>query len=347
MSAIDVLIVGAGPTGLTLALELAAERIPFRIIDKVLKASELSRGLMLQLRTLELLNRHADVRTGLMARGIENFGTTIWMNRKPILKTVVTQDIQLLNTAFTWPILISQHKLELFMVDALAKLGFEVERGVAARDITQNLNGVSVIVEKSDGTNETLRAKYVVGCDGSRSVVRCAAKAINFVGHQFSQVFMLCDASIDSSNSATNLTPKQMHVCIGDGMLVSFPLENGKRRIFATRTNDYLGKDLSLQEFQSSLAKFLPDGDKMLISDPDWLSVFNVHHKIADKYRDGKLLVAGDAAHIHSPAGGQGGNTSIQDAVNLGWKLEVNLDSKPHLQPKDAENIKTNIYYIR
>ena len=90
-------------------------------------------------------------------------------------------------------------------------------------------------------------------------------------------------------------------------------------------TKEYLGKELTLQEFQLLLSQFLPSGDKMIISDPDWLSVFNVHHKIADKYRDGRLFVAGDAAHIHSPAGGQGGNTSMQDAANLGWKLAVVL----------------------
>ena len=94
---------------------------------------------------------------------------------------------------------------------------------------------MSVVVEKAGGSEETIRAKYVVGCDGSRSVVRGAAKAINFIGHQFSEVFILCDASIDSSKSATDLQVKQMHVCVGDGMLVSFPLENGKRRIFASR----------------------------------------------------------------------------------------------------------------
>ena len=181
------------------------------------------------------------------------------------------------------------------------------------------------MVENNDGSHETIRAKYVVGCDGSRSVVRGATEGIKFVGHQFEEVFILCDAKIDSSKSTTDLETKQMHVCVGDGMLVSFALENGKRRIFASRKKEDIGKELALPEFQKLLAEFIPSGDKMVISDPDWLSVFNVHHKIADQYRDGRLFVAGDAAHIHSPAGGQGGNTSMQDAANLGWKLAAVL----------------------
>ena len=191
---------------------------------------------------------------------------------------------------------------------------------------------MNVVVEKSDGSQETLRAKYVVGCDGSRSVVRSSAKGIIFGGDLSSQGFILCDANIDSSKSETDLNIQQMHVCIGRGMLVSFPLEDGKRRIFASRSTTDLGKEdrLSLREFETLLSQFLPGGDKMTISDPSWLNTFHVHHRIADKYRDGRLLVAGDAAHIHSPAGGQGGNTSMQDAVNLGWKLAAVLrEEKP------------------
>lgn len=190
----------------------------------------------------------------------------------------------------------------------------------------QDKHKVTVIVEKSDGFHEILHAKYVIGCDGAHSVVRNPAKAITFGGDLSSQRFILCDDTIDSSESKTDLRIQQIHVCIGNGRLVSFPLEDVKRRLFASRYGANPGQeDLSLREFEKLLAQFLPDGGKMTISDPTWLNNFSVHHRIADKYRDGRLLVAGDAAHIHSPAGGQGGNTSIQDAVNLGWKLAAVL----------------------
>ncbi|KAK0636370.1 hypothetical protein B0T17DRAFT_613111 [Bombardia bombarda] len=258
----DVLIVGAGPVGTTLALELALHHVSFRIIDKIRARSDESRAVFMQPRVLELLNHHGDAHV-LESRGSPYREQVFFINKKEAGKLTYA-DFGPVDTTFPLPLILSQAETERFLDECLAKYGAAIERPFMAKTIAQDDDGVTTILEAPDGRKETIRSKYVVGCDGAHSVVREAAN-IEFEGTTYPQDFILCD------------------------------------------THEFLNK------FEL--------GDSGTLYDPTWLARFRLHHRGASRYRNGRLFVAGDAAHIHSPAGGQGMNTGIQDSVNLGWKL--------------------------
>ncbi|KAK3326232.1 FAD binding domain-containing protein [Apodospora peruviana] len=312
----DVLIVGAGPVGTVLALELALQNISFRIIDKSPVRSDKSRALVVQPRTLELLNRHGDVHK-LSARGQLTYAARSYVDKKPVT-TLRFDDVGPVDTEFPLPLMVSQAETELFLDDCLAKFGAAVERPIAARSIVQDDTGVTATLEGPDGVNEIIRSRYVVGCDGAHSVVRHAAVNLTFEGAAYPQDFILCDAYLCDSN----IPLVHFSVYFGNGMLAILPMANGLVRLVGSGNLREIpvGKDPTLDQVQALLTDFTPLGSGTLY-DPIWLTRFRLHHRGVKKYRDGRLFVAGDAAHIHSPAGGQGMNTGIQDAINLGWKL--------------------------
>ncbi|KAI1399392.1 FAD binding domain-containing protein [Hypoxylon fuscum] len=308
----DVLIVGGGPTGVTLALELATQGIPFRIIDKELQRSDKSRALGVQPRTLELLNRHGDVRK-FISRGNLSSGTTFYVDGKKATDVDISGLAE--DTPFPLILIISQVETEEFLDECLANHGFAVERGLEAGCIVQDSDGVTVQLSKPDGTEETVRAKYVVGADGAHSCVRRAATGLTFEGAAYPQDFILCDASIRNSSIAWN----RFSLCMGRGSLAVFPLKDGTCRVVASRMDADDDIDPKLEDFQAMLNQLYPDAGELY--NPTWITRFHLHHRGVNGYRDNRLFVAGDAAHIHSPAGAQGMNTGIQDAINLGWKL--------------------------
>ncbi|KAI2468752.1 hypothetical protein F4781DRAFT_249372 [Annulohypoxylon bovei var. microspora] len=308
----DVLIVGGGPTGVTLALELAAQRIPFRVIDRELQRSDKSRALGIQPRTLELLNRHGDVREFISQGNLSN-GTTFYINGKKAADIDVSGLAE--DTAFPLILIISQVETEVYLDERLANYGFSVERGIEAKSVVQDSEGVTVILSNPDGVEETVRAKYVVGADGAHSTVRHAATGLTFQGEAYPQDFILCDASIRNTKIAWD----RFSLCMGKGSLAVFPLKDGTCRVVVSRIDADPDADLKLEDFQTMLNSLHPDAGELY--NPTWITRFHLHHRGVNSYRDGRLFVAGDAAHIHSPAGAQGMNTGIQDAVNLGWKL--------------------------
>ncbi|KAI1097098.1 FAD-binding monooxygenase [Jackrogersella minutella] len=184
----DVLIIGGGPTGLVLALELAAQKAPFRIIDKALGRSDKSRALVVQQRTLELLHRHGIARS-LQERGNTPHGARYCVNGKEVASIKVERDATLPNTAFPHQKLTSQEDTEYFLDEYLEKYGHRVERGLEAKTIAQDTDGVTVTLNRVGKATEyatTIRAKFVVGCDGSQSFVRKAA-GLSFDGESYPQ----------------------------------------------------------------------------------------------------------------------------------------------------------------
>ncbi|KAL2127740.1 hypothetical protein VTI74DRAFT_10247 [Chaetomium olivicolor] len=331
----DVLIVGAGPTGGSLALELAMQGVSFRIIDRAAIRNDKSRALVVHPRTLELLNRHGAADT-IIQRGRILHGGSVFIN-KQLAASLDLDDLGVTDTEFTLPLNISQVETESFLDECLAKYDLSVERPVTATSIVQDSAGVTTTLELQDGKTETIRSKYVVGCDGAHSVVRHSSPHMTFDGDVYPQDFILCDVQLRDSN--VNQDRLTLYLS-NKGVLAILPLTRGLIRVVASRNPALIGdqsQDVpTLAQFQSYFTLMTPSGSGTL-HDPVWLTRFRLHHRCVNTYRDGRLFVAGDAAHIHSPAGGQGMNAGIGDAVNLGWKLATALS----LQARSADDVKS------
>jgi 2-polyprenyl-6-methoxyphenol hydroxylase-like FAD-dependent oxidoreductase len=320
MTDVDVLIVGGGPTGTMLALELAIQRISFRIIDKEPVRSDKSRALVIQPRTLELLNRHG-IAHDIIALGTTGTGICVFVNKK-LAGELDLDDLGFDDTVFPLPLWISQADTEHFLDLALQRHDRKVERPFTAEKIEQGDTGVTVSLRGANGAAEQLRCKYVVGCDGAHSIVRHATK-LTFDGAPYPQDFILADLHLDWSEYPSN----RLTMFMGQGMMIGFPLKDGLYRLIASRLGGTAdNEEPTLEDFQKIFQVLAPG--TATLRDPTWLTRFRLHHRSANKYREGRLFVAGDAAHIHSPAGGQGMNTGIQDAVNLGWKLASALNGE-------------------
>ncbi|KAK3366106.1 FAD binding domain-containing protein [Lasiosphaeria ovina] len=326
MQSCDILIIGAGPVGVTLALELALHNVSLRIIDKAPERSDKSRALVVHPRTLELLNRHRSPEA-LSSRGQTLHGVAIYINQK-LVTPLNLNDLGTTDTQFPLPLLVSQAKTETFLDERLAEYGVHVERPVTAMAIEQDNTGVTTTLRLSDGSHQTVRSKYVVGCDGAHSVVRHAANNLTFEGAPYPQDFILCDARLhDSSLPKNRICLFLGSAAVSRGMVMMIPIDGELVRVVASEPLSAPENDPTVDQFTECLHSHGPVGSGTL-TDAVWLTRFRFHSRIVSNYRDGRLFLAGDAAHIHSPAGGQGMNAGIQDSVNLGWKLALALQGK-------------------
>lgn len=309
-----VLIVGAGPTGLALAAFLAAHGVRARLIDRDTDRAHESRALAIQPRTLEVLTG-IGVSAELVRLGNPNVAVRLHAGHQAL--SVPLFDLGLADTAYPYLLFLSQAETERVLVEHLTGQGVTVERGVELVSLQQNSDGVSAVLRHGDGTTEQVQAGYVAGCDGAHSTVRQLAR-IRFEGSSYPQTFVLADVEADG------IEPGAAHVFLsGQGMLFFFPLVTpASWRLLVMRPKsdpDPPGAPVSLDEIQA-IADTYTDGGVRL-RDPVWMTDFRLHHRAATHYRQGRVLLAGDAAHIHSPAGAQGMNTGIQDSANLAWKL--------------------------
>ena len=308
-----ILVVGAGPTGLTLACELAVRGVPFRIVDQAPVRSDKSRALVVHARTLEVFQKMG-IADELNRAGRTALNVSLWVAGHEALRLQVA-DTGVDDTPYPFLLFVSQAETERLLESRLNALGGQVERPVQVTALRED--GAGVQATFADG--KTARFDYVVGCDGAHSIVRKAA-GFSFEGSAYESDFVLGDVAIDWSRANDTL---YLVLPAKGGVLAMFPLagENRWRVIVARVDAPESAGDPTLDELQELANRVAPE--KLRLHDPTWLARFRLHHRGVDRYRAGRFFVAGDAAHIHSPAGGQGMNTGIQDAFNLGWKLAL------------------------
>ena len=316
----EVLVVGAGPTGLVMAFELAARGVSSRIIDKAPVRSERSRALVIQARSLELLQKMG-VAEELVARGRRTIKATPFVEERPAAN-LEFGDIGVDDTPYPFLLFVSQAETERVLEKHLESLGVKVERPVELLTFKEDAETVSARLRHGDGREETVRARYVVGADGAHSTVRHTL-GLSFRGDAYPQDFVLADTEIAWSGEDDRL----YFFLSRKGLMAVFPLAGPSTyRLIATRAEKAPpdAGDPTLEEFQQLATELCPF--PVRLHDPSWLARFRLHHRGVDSYRSGRAFVAGDAAHIHSPAGGQGMNTGIQDSYNLAWKLALVIE---------------------
>ena len=340
---LDVLVVGAGPTGLTLAAQLRAFGATVRIVDRQLDRVHESRALAVQPRTLEVL-RGLGVAEELIARGND----AVWVQLHAGSRVVRIRlfGLGLDDTAYPFLLFVSQAETEQVLGDHLAGCGVPVERGVELATFQAEQDGVACSLRHRDGRTEQVRARYLVGCDGGTSTVRRSA-GIPFKGGAYPQTFALADLEVDG------LDGDAAHAFLGQaGIMLFFPLgQPASWRMLAMHSSLQGRREPvrpSLEELQALADAFT--GGSVRLRDPVWRTYFGLQHRHATRYRDGRVFLAGDAAHVHSPAGAQGMNTGIQDAWNLGWKLALvsrGVADKALLDSYDAERRPVGGFVVR
>ena len=317
-NAAEVLIVGAGPTGLSLAITLRRYGVPVRVVDRAVQPSTVSKALALWSASLEAL-QGMGVIDQFVAEGQRLNALCVGDGERRLATLAVGEGI---DSPFPFPLLLPQSRTEQLLTARLAALGVAIERNVELVGLAQDASGVTATLRHADGQDEVVRTKYLAGCDGARSAVRQTLE-IPFEGYTEPQTFLLADVRIDGGD----LDHRSIYLWWHDGGTIAlFPFGDDVWRVFSMRGGDAAKDDApaTLEEIQLCVDRFGPRG--LRLSDPSWLSIFRINERLAARYRVGRCFLAGDAAHIHSPAGGQGMNTGIQDAVNLGWKLAYTLN---------------------
>jgi 2-polyprenyl-6-methoxyphenol hydroxylase-like FAD-dependent oxidoreductase len=341
---LDVLVVGAGPTGLTLAAQLQAFGASLRIVDRQLDRVHESRALAVQPRTLEVL-RGLGVAQELVARG--NHAVWVQLHAGGRVVRVRLFGLGLADTAYPFLLFVSQAETEAVLSAHLAAGGARVERGVELVAFQDGDDGVSCTLRHGDGRTEQVRTRYLAGCDGAASTVRRGA-GIPFQGGAYPQTFALGDLEVDGG-----LGRDTAHAFLGQvGLLFFFPLGQPASWRLLGMDPTLQGRREparpSLEELQAVTDRFT--GGRLRLRDPVWLTYFRLQHRHAAHYRAARTFVAGDAAHVHSPAGAQGMNTGVQDAWNLGWKLALvtrGLAAEALLDSYDAERRPVGRFVVR
>ncbi|MGW2701227.1 FAD-dependent monooxygenase [Streptomyces sp. NPDC001340] len=302
-----VLVVGAGPVGLTAAAELARRGIPVRLVDKAAEPGPLTKALMVWPRTLEVFR-------GLGAAAyIDKHGLPVHSFRynsgtDPICDIVFGDQ--------TRPMVIVQPEVEELLREALHGTGGKVEWRTELTRLSQDPDGVRATLRGPEGDESTEEFAYVVGGDGAGSTVR-KSLGVEFKGATYPNLFILADTAIEG-----DLQRDAVHYyCTQNGIMVLVPLYNGRFRVFTAGPPGMKPEDLTHEVLQDFVDRRGPGGLKLY--DVSWQTTFSIHARHAERFRAGRVFLAGDAAHIHSPAGGQGLNTGVTDAHNLAWKLAL------------------------
>lgn len=318
MNEAKVLIVGAGPTGLVLALWLAKSKVPFRIIDKNSGPGQASRAMAVQARTLEFY-RQLGVADAAVNAGFKIESAHI-RNRSRELGVIFLGSVGNGISPFPFALSLPQDDHERLLSALLKDNGHEVEWNTELVGFTQDGDGVRATLRSRD-TESTWCGAYLCGCDGAHSTVRRVLD-IGFPGGTYDQLFYVADAEAEGKWSEHDITAflAERTFCL------SFPIRSpGMYRYIGVVPQEFRDRDdIEFDELRPGIEQVM----KARVTRVNWFSTYRVHHRVADRFRVGRAFLSGDAGHVHSPAGGQGMNTGIGDAVNLAWKLAAVLGNR-------------------
>lgn len=330
MDQLPVLIIGAGPTGLTMACNLVRFGVKFRIIDKAPTQSTYSRAIVIQPRTMELFY-DLGITERLISEGKKIFTVNGYIDGTQALQ-LVTHPLEKLNTQFPFLLSVPEATTERIMEEKLQAFGVKVERGVTFVSATDE-DGIKVKLINSKGIEEEVNTLYLLGCDGARSEVRKNID-VEFKGHADDQHFLLADLELDWKYS-----DDAVHAFLSKkGTLAFLPLPGKSRfRLVSPLNSD----EIKLEASQETLKKILKTRgwlDKLSIINVGWISIFSLQYRCASSFRKGNVFLLGDAAHNHNPVGGLGMNMGIHDATNLSWKLALVLQNIGRKELLDSYN---------
>ena len=313
-SSVPALVVGAGPVGLTMAAELTRYGVGCRLIDKNPTPNDKSKALVLWSRTLELLQKTGPVEAFLRAGRTIDGASMYGQGRR--LAHIELDDVA---SPYPRPLMLPQCDTERLLAEHLASQGLRAERSVELVGFDQSGDAVVATLAHADGRRELVNCQWLLGCDGAHSTVRHAL-GIDFAGSAEQNDWILADVHVEGP-VVDNEVSVFWHE---EGVLIFFPITADRFRIVAdiglARSLERPA-DPTLEEVQRVLDARGPGG--ITLSNPVWLAGFRINERKVSDYRHGRVFLAGDAAHIHSPAGGQGMNTGMQDAYNLAWKLAL------------------------
>lgn len=313
MTDVAVLIVGAGPTGLMAAVELARRGVPVRLIEQAEEPTSMSRAIGVQARTLEIFEKLGIV-DDLLAAGQRLVGACMYASGRLLARATFDE----LDTRYPFILSIPQAETERILTACAGRHGVSVEHGVVFEGF--DTEGEHLVVSlRRRGAPEKMRARWLIGADGAHSAVRHAA-GLSFPGESVAETFWLADVTMDGQ-----LPRDSIHTFFApDGVLACFPLPGDRWRMVANAPHAQEGP--SLEECQALVAE--RSHISCRVAEAFWLGHFRIHTRQVETYRVGPVFLAGDAAHVHSPVGGQGLNTGIQDAHNLAWKLALVHENK-------------------
>jgi 2-polyprenyl-6-methoxyphenol hydroxylase-like FAD-dependent oxidoreductase len=314
MTRSDVLIVGAGPTGLVLALWLTKLGAKVRIVDKTAAPGTTSRALAVHARTLELY-RQLDLADTVIARGHKVPAVNLWVGGAK--KTTISfENVGADITPYPFLHIFPQDEHEKLLISRLAYLGVSVERSVECIGFEDRGERVIARLRRADKSVETCQASWLAGCDGADSMTR-KTLGVGFPGGDYSQIFYVAD--VDALGPPMD---GELHVDLDQAdFLAVFPLAGqGRARLVGAIRGERF-KHPEFIQFEDISPRAIENLD-LSVRKVNWFSHYHVHHRVAEHFRKGRVFLLGDAAHIHSPAGGQGMNTGIGDAINLAWKLQ-------------------------
>ena len=311
---IDALIAGAGPVGLTMAAALTQHGLRCRILDKAAVPSDKSKALVVWSRTLELLDGLGLADT-FVQTGMKINGAGMYAEGKRLVHVVIAG----LDSPYGFPLMIPQNQTERLLTEHLAQKGLAIERQTELVSFEQTADAVVCKLKHADGREESVQAAWLLGCDGAHSAVRHTL-ALPFTGHGEPNDWILADVHLKGPVAGDEVSIYWHE----KGTLAFFPITRDRFRMIAD-----IGKaaehgnppEPTLADAQARVDERGPGG--VTLGDPVWIANFRINERKVSDYRRGRVMLAGDAAHIHSPAGGQGMNTGMQDAFNLAWKLAL------------------------